>query len=60
MYPHLIYESDDSERMVEAQKELARVQSKAAELVKEEPDIDEIQWELDKWWLQGHGVVYFD
>ena len=59
MFPALQYENDDSERMIQAQKELARIQMHAASIVKEEEDINEIAWELDTWWLQDHGVVIY-
>ncbi len=60
MFPHLVYENDDSEAMLNAQVELARIQYKAANIIKAEHDIESIEWELDTWWLQGHGVSYFD
>ncbi len=58
MFPALVYENDDSQTMAEAQKQLARIQSKAARIVKDQPDIQEIKWKLDKRWLEGHGVMF--
>ena len=57
MFSHLVYESENSEKMITAQKELAQVQSRAAELVIEHNDVDKVIWELDERWLRGHGVM---
>lgn len=58
MYPSLVYENDDSKKMVDAQMELARIQKKAASIVRNQPDIKKVEWELDKRWLSNHGVTF--
>ncbi|MBU1237671.1 MAG: hypothetical protein KJ634_03535 [Gammaproteobacteria bacterium] len=41
---------------VAVEKELAAVQSEALKLVMSQPDIERVQWELDKTWLANHGI----
>lgn len=56
MYPQLKHRSAISDEMVSAQKELARVQSYAGRLVKEQEGVNTVSWVLDKRWLENHGV----
>ncbi|MCU7834526.1 MAG: hypothetical protein KZQ83_04650 [gamma proteobacterium symbiont of Taylorina sp.] len=39
-----------------AQQQMAKVQMLASQLVKSDPDIHKIVWQLDKSWLIQHGV----
>ncbi|MES9970649.1 MAG: hypothetical protein ABW092_11495 [Candidatus Thiodiazotropha sp.] len=43
-------------KLIEAQKELASVQSKVRELVLSREDIDRVNWRLDKEWFAGKGI----
>lgn len=56
MYPQLQQHSAVSQEMMEAQVELARVQSYAGQLVKNQQDVKVVRWVLDKRWLENHGV----
>lgn len=56
MYPALKAESAVSEPMVEAQKALAAIQSRAADLVTQQPDVTRVVWVLDERWLNMNGV----
>jgi len=40
----------------QAQKQLAKVQMLVSDLVKSDPDINKVVWELDKSWLIQHGI----
>lgn len=57
MFPELAAASVQSDEMQFAQKELAYLQSKAANIVKGQPDIKSIRWTLDVRWLENHGVT---
>lgn len=56
MYPELKQHNAVSDEMVAAQKELARVQSYAGQLVKRQEDVKTIRWILDQQWLAKHGI----
>lgn len=56
MFPELKAESAVSESMVEAQKALAAIQSRAADLVTQQPDVTRVAWVLDERWLNMNGV----
>jgi hypothetical protein len=43
--------------MIQAQKQLAEVQEKAAKIVKSQPNVKEIQWEIDRDWYKSHGIL---
>lgn len=42
--------------MMAAQQELAERQGRAAELIRRQPDVSAVRWELDRRWLRSHGV----
>jgi len=56
LFPELAQVPDDSPRLYEAQQELARVQSVAAEVVKASPNVDRVVWNLDERWLRNNGI----
>lgn len=56
LYPELANQSIQSPAMEHAQKELAYLQSKAANIIKQQADIDRIAWQLDERWLENHGI----
>lgn len=54
--PGLDTSNPDSPAMIAAQKELAHVQEKAGKITKEQPGIQDIQWEIDRSWYASHGL----
>ena len=42
--------------VMDAQQELAARQARAADLVSQQADVRSVRWELDRRWLQQHGV----
>lgn len=56
LYPSLAGKSPDNPDFVAAEKELAKVQSEAKDIVLEQPGITEVKWELDENWLISHGI----
>ncbi len=56
-FPNLDTSNPDTPEMIAAQKKLAHLQEKAAELTKEQPGIQEVQWEIDKSWYASHGLI---
>ncbi|KRT59626.1 hypothetical protein, partial [endosymbiont of Ridgeia piscesae] len=43
-------------RFQQAQRELARIQTKARDMVLADPAVERVSWELDRDWLMQHGV----
>lgn len=56
LFPQLENASAVSDEMMAAQEELARIQSRAAKLIGEQPDVRHVRWVLDEQWLSSHGV----
>jgi hypothetical protein len=56
-FPKLDTNNPDSAEMIAAQKQLAHIQEKSAKLVKAQPDIKDVQWEIDKAWYSSHGLI---
>ncbi|WP_144822680.1 hypothetical protein [Marinobacter piscensis] len=56
MFPELQQKDPMSDEMMAAQVELARLQSRAAELVTKESDVTSVRWVLDKAWLAKRGI----
>lgn len=56
-FPKLDTTNPDTPEMIAAQKRLAHLQEKAGKLAKEQPGIQEIQWEIDKDWYSSHGLI---
>ena len=54
--PELNLTNPDSPEVIAAQKRLASVQKKAKRIVLSQPDIERIDWRLDRNWLRLHGV----
>lgn len=59
MFPELKTSDPMSDEVMAAQKELARVQSHAAKLIKRQDDVVTISWVLDTQWLSEHGIQVF-
>lgn len=55
-FPALSATSVDDPAMMAAQDELAETQSKAAELIKQQPDVKAVRWVLDEQWFNERGV----
>ena len=54
--PELANASVTSEAFLNAQQELADHQAHAAALIQAAPGIQRIRWQLDRGWLQAHGI----
>lgn len=57
IYPSLQGRSPESPDFMQAQQELAGLQSRAREIVLQQPGVQAVQWELDKDWLAGYGIL---
>lgn len=47
-----------NERIFEAQRQLAEIQSSARNLVEASPKVSRVRWKLDEEWLRNHGIVF--
>lgn len=56
LYPALRDQSPDSPAMLDAQKEMARVQAIARKIVAGSSGVDRVVWELDENWLRSEGI----
>jgi hypothetical protein len=56
LFPRLQSASAVSAEMMAAQERLARVQSRAGELVLQQEGVNHVRWVLDEPWLARHGV----
>jgi hypothetical protein len=56
MFPEIKGKSLLSDEYQQARIQLAEVQTLIENLVKADPDIDKVSWELDKNWLLQHGI----
>lgn len=56
LYPELADEPDDSPLLYEAQREMARVQALAVEVIKSNPEVSRVAWKLDERWLYNNGI----
>ncbi len=56
IYPEAAGLAVDNPRYQQAQQQLARHQGRAASLVKAHSGIKHIRWQLDRAWLQQHGI----
>jgi len=56
MFPELQNVAVDSQRMTQAQEQLAKTQSRAAALVRAQEDVEVVSWVLDERWLANHGI----
>ena len=57
--PELRNKDSDSPEVIAAQKELAKLQSKAKKLILMQADVNRISWKIDKSWFASYGV-YLD
>ena len=56
IHPDYANKDPDSPEMINAQKELGRLQEKAADIIKAAPEVSSIKWQIDKAWFDGHGI----
>lgn len=56
LYPNLRNQAPDSQVMIEAQQELARVQGIARGIVLQSSSVDRVAWKLDENWLHSQGI----
>ncbi len=57
--PELRNMDSDSPEVIAAQKELAKLQSKAKKLILMQADVNRVSWKIDKSWFSSYGV-YLD
>jgi len=57
--PELRNMDSDSPEVIAAQKELAKLQSKAKKLILIQADVNRVSWKIDKSWFSSYGV-YLD
>lgn len=55
-FPALQDTAVDEPAMMAAQDELVAKQSRAAELVRGQPDVTAVRWELDTGWYRSYGI----
>lgn len=55
--PELDMQNPDSPTYIKAQKQLAQVQEKAGKLIKAQPEINDIRWEIDRHWYAQRGLI---
>lgn len=46
------------DRIFEAQRRLAEIQSAVGNLVEASPNVSRIRWKLDEEWLRNHGIAF--
>ena len=56
LFPELRKEPLDSEVLVAAQREMARIQYLAKDIVERSPAVEQVTWKLDEVWLRSNGV----
>ena len=56
LFPNLASRAQDNPDLMQAQQELARRQKRAKTIVMESGKVNSVRWELDKNWLNQHGV----
>jgi hypothetical protein len=56
IYPNLGSKAPNDPDFIAAEKELAKVQSEARQIVLDQPGISGMKWELDQNWLVSHGI----
>ncbi len=56
LYPELRDEASDSEAMLHAQEEMARIQALARSAIVRSEGADRVDWELDETWLRNQGI----
>ena len=57
LFPEVAGRAETSAAYLDAQQRLARVQTRARDLVLEAPGVERVAWALDRTWLERHGVV---
>ena len=57
LFPQVVGRKAGSAEFQKAQKELARIQTKARDIVLSDPEIKSMRWQLDRSWLSQHGVI---
>jgi len=60
LYPEINVKDANNPAFIAVENLLGQVQGEAAALVKAQPGIKEVRWELDRRWLQSHGVEFPD
>ncbi len=56
LFPELKDTTDNDNEIQQAQKQMARLQAKAKDIVLRNSDFDSVNWELDENWFRLHGI----
>lgn len=56
LFPELRDTPDDGNEIQQAQKQMARLQAKAKDIVLRNSDFDSVNWELDENWFRLHNI----
>ena len=56
LYPKVNVKDANNPEFVALQQELGKVQGEAMSIILAQPGIAEVRWELDRAWLQQHGI----
>ncbi len=57
IHPELDVSQPDTPAVIAAQKELARIQYRAKDIILSHPEIEDLRWQLDRQWYLQHGVA---
>lgn len=57
IFPNLSGKSDNNPDVIQAQKELGAIQSRAKKLILDQPDISKVRWVIDQSWYSQHGIM---
>jgi hypothetical protein len=55
--PELANRREDDPAVIAAQQHLAAVQGRARDLLLAQPEVDEVQWVLDREWYRQRGIA---
>lgn len=56
LYPDINVKNPNDPAFIAKEQALAAAQSEAGELIRSQPGIEGIRWELDTHWLEAHGI----
>lgn len=56
LYPEINVKDPNNPAFIAVEQKLGQVQGEAAAIVKAQPGIKDVRWELDREWLRGRGI----
>ncbi|MCW9024903.1 MAG: hypothetical protein OQK73_09510 [Gammaproteobacteria bacterium] len=57
VYPYLRNKDTNNPEIIAVQKELAKHQTRAKELILKQPDVNQVIWKIDQSWYSEHGII---